>query len=177
MGKGRQYLANFFGPKRDSGDPIALIYLAIQVTSAKKLEEDQGVDKIFAAARAVPAQLGIDPAQYIPPNNFQKLARYEGEPALGKAIEKGNGLGVMQRVPCGAKGLATPILDEVQEMPTEDEVIIIARVKCVAHAAAVQGSQQVAPPGMLGCSTVVAMDVAGRPLLLETMGARPAGAA
>ena len=80
----------------------------------------------------------------------------------------------MQRVPCDAKGLATLILDEVQEMPNEDEVIIIATFK-FAHADAVEESEQVAQAGVLDCSTVVAMDVAGRVLLLETIGARPAG--
>ena len=81
----------------------------------------------------------------------------------------------MQRVPCGAKGLATPILDEVQEMANEDEVMIIATVKCVAQAEAVEESEQGAPAGVLVCSTVVSMNVAGRTLLLETMGARHAG--
>ena len=54
-------------------------------------------------------------------------------------------------------------------------LIIIATVKCLAHAVPVEGSQQVAPAGVLDCSTVVAMDVAGRPLLLETIGARAPG--
>ena len=56
-------------------------------------------------------------------------------------------------------------------MPSEEEGIIIATVKWVAHAAAVQGRQQVAPAGMLDCRTVVAMDVAGRPLLWGTIAA------
>ena len=79
----------------ESGDPIPLIYFAIQVTDAKKLEEAGGVDKIYTAARAVPAQLGFDPAQHIPRNNFQKLSRYGLEPLLGEAINEGYGLGVM----------------------------------------------------------------------------------
>ena len=48
-GKGRQCLVNFFSPKRDSGDPIPLIYFAIQVTDPKKQEEAQGVENILAA--------------------------------------------------------------------------------------------------------------------------------
>ena len=60
-------------------------------------------------------------------------------------------------------------------MPTEEEVVIITTVKCVPHADAVEGSQKVAPAGLLDWSTVVAMDAAGRLLLLETMGVRPAG--
>ena len=35
----RQYLANILSPKRDVGDPIALIYFAIQVTDNKKMEK------------------------------------------------------------------------------------------------------------------------------------------
>ena len=49
----------------------------------------------------------------------------------------GYGFGVIQRLPWGLKGFATPILGEVQEMPTEAEVILIATVKCVAHPDAV----------------------------------------
>ena len=45
----------------------------------------------------------------------------------------------------------------------------VRAVKCVAHADAVEGSQQGAPAGMLNCSTVVAMDAAGRVLLLGTI--------
>ena len=60
-------------------------------------------------------------------------------------------------------------------MPTEEEDVIITTVKCVPHADAVEGSQKVAPAGLLDWSTVVAMDAAGRLLLLETMGVRPAG--
>ena len=100
---------------------------------------------------------------------------YEGEPLLGEAIDEGYGLGVMQRVHCGAQGLATPYLAEIQQIPNEEEVLLIATVKCVANADTVQGSQQVAPAGVLDCSTVVAMDAAERPLLLETMGVRTAG--
>ena len=80
----------------------------------------------------------------------------------------------MLGVPCGLQGLATSILHEVQMMPYEAKVIILATLKCVAHTDAVDGSEQLAPAGVLDCSTMVAMDVAGRPLLLETMGARPA---
>ena len=59
-------------------------------------------------------------------------------------------------------------------MPGEQEVLILATVKSVAHADAVEGSQQVSPAGVLDCSTLVAMDAAGRLLLLETIGARHA---
>ena len=34
VGKERQYLANFFGPKSDNGDPIRLLYFAIQGTDS-----------------------------------------------------------------------------------------------------------------------------------------------
>ena len=59
-------------------------------------------------------------------------------------------------------------------MPTEDDVLIIPTVKSVEHADSVQESEQVAAAVMRDCSTVVAMDVAGRFLLLETMETRPA---
>ena len=91
---------------------------------------------------------------------------------MGEAINDGYGLGVMQRVPCAANGLATIILDEIQQRPSEEDAILIAIAKCVPHAVSVEGSQKVAPAGVLDCSTVMAMDVAGRVLLLETMGAR-----
>ena len=47
-------------------------------------------------------------------------------------------------------------------MPNADEVVIMATGKCVAHAYAVEGSQQVAPAGMLDCIPGVAMDATGR---------------
>ena len=124
------------------------------------------------AARGVPAHLGIDPAYYAPNNNFQQLARYEEEPLPTDAIDDGYGIGVMQQIPCGAKGLATPYLDQIHNTPDAEYAVILATVKCVAHADAVEGSAQEAPAGVLDCSTVVAMDPAGRVLLLETMGAR-----
>ena len=78
----------------------------------------------------------------------------------------------MRRVPCGAKALATPYLNEIQESPDAEYAVILATVKCVAHADAVEGSKQEATAGVLDCSTVVAMDPAGGVLLLETMGTR-----
>ena len=77
----------------------------------------------------------------------------------------------MQRIPCGAKPLATPYLSEIQESPDAEYAVFLATVKCVAHAEAVEGSEQEAPAGVIDCSTVVAMDPAGRVLLLETRGA------
>ena len=59
-------------------------------------------------------------------------------------------------------------------MPNEDDLVIIATVKCVAHADAVEGTQQVASGGVLDCSTVEGMNAAVRLLLLETMGVRSA---
>ena len=50
--------------------------------------------------------------------------------------------------------------------------MILATVKCVAHTDAVEGSEQVAPVGVLDCSTVLSMDAAGRVLLVETTGTR-----
>ena len=94
---------------------------------------------------------------------------------MEKAIDEAFGVGVIQRVACSAKGLVTPILEEIQKMRGEQEVVILATVKCVAHADAVEGSQKVGPAGVLDCSTVVGMDAGGRLVLLETIGARPAG--
>ena len=48
----------------------------------------------------------------------------------------------MERLPCWAQGLGTPILHEVQMLPDMEEVIIFATVKCLADADAVEGSEQ-----------------------------------
>ena len=125
-------MANFFGHKRDEGGPIPLIYYAIQVTDSKKVKADGVVDKIFTAARNFLAQLGIDLAQQVPHNNFQKLPQYEREPLIGEAIDFGYGLGGMQHVPCGAQGLATQYLEEIQESPGEEQAVIVATLKCGA---------------------------------------------
>ena len=58
-------------------------------------------------------------------------------------------------------------------MSNKAEVVIIAAVKCVAHADTVEASEKVAPGVMLDCSTVVALDAAGRDLLLQTIVVRP----
>ena len=63
-------------------------------------------------------------------------------------------------------------MDEIQNTPDAEYAVILATVKWVAHADAVEGIEQEASAGVLDCSTVVAMDPAGRVLLLETMGAR-----
>ena len=88
------------------------------------------------------------------------------------AIDIEYGIGEKRWIPCGAKELASPYLNEIQNTPDAEYAVILATVKCVAHTDAVEGSDQVAPAGVLDCSTVVAMDPAGRVLLLETMGAR-----
>ena len=67
----------------------------------------------------------------------------------------------MQQIPCAAKGLATPYLYDIQNTPDAQYAVILAIVKCVAHADAVKGTEQDAPAGVLDCSTVVAMDPAG----------------
>ena len=61
---------------------------------------------------------------------------------------------------------------EMQASPEERSAVNIATVKCVAHAEAVEPSKQRDPAGVLDCSTPVAMDCAGRVLLLETMAKR-----
>ena len=48
------------------GDTIPLIWFAVSATNSKKLVEAQAVEKIFAAVRADPAQLGIDPFNTFP---------------------------------------------------------------------------------------------------------------
>ena len=76
-GKGaRQYLANFFGPKRERRAPIPLIYFAIQTTGLKKLNAEGEVYKILTAARGVPAQFSIDPAQHAPNNNLLAMRKH-----------------------------------------------------------------------------------------------------
>ena len=81
----------------------------------------------------------------------------------------------MDRGPYAAKGLATPILDEVQQMPREEEASIIETENCVPKSNAFEGTQQGAPLRVLECSTLVALHGVARPLLLETMGARAPG--
>ena len=168
----RQYLANFFGPKRDTGDPIHLIYFAIPTNDSKKMNAEGGVDSIYAAVRSVPAQVGIDPTQQVPHNNFQQLPRYDNEPLAGDSIDACFGLGIMQEIQCAAPGLAKPYLEQIQETPEDEDALILATVKCVAHIDSVEASEQVAPVGVLDCSTVLALHAAGRVLLAETMGSR-----
>ena len=79
---------------------------------------------------------------------------------------------MMQEIPCGAPGLPTPYLAEIQEACDDEYAVILPTMKCVAHADVLDGSEEVAPSGLLDCSTVVPMDPAGRALLLETMGTR-----
>ena len=61
---------------------------------------------------------------------------------------------------------------EMQSSPEQLSAVIIATVKCVPHAGVVEASKQRDPAGVLDSSTLVAMDCAGRFLLLETMGKR-----
>ena len=81
----------------------------------------------------------------------------------------------MNKVQCAQNGLKTSILDEIQQRASEEEAILIAITKCMAHAVAVEGSQKVVPAGVLDWSNVEAMDMAGRTLLLEKIGARAGG--
>ena len=92
-----------------------------------------------------------------------------GEPSI-----EGYGVRVLQPEPCAVKGLATPILDGLQEMPNENEAIIVATVKCVSPADGLEESEQIPPARVLDWSTLVTLDGAGRPLLLKTMRARAA---
>ena len=62
----------------------------------------------------------------------------------------------MQQIPCGTKGLATRYLDEIHNSPDAEYAVILPTVKCVAHADAVEGSEQEAPAGVLDSSTLVA---------------------
>ena len=78
----------------------------------------------------------------------------------------------MQRVQCRVQGLAAAILEEERMMSNPEDVILIATVKYVAHVAAVEGKEQIAPAGVMDCNQFVALDVASRPLLDETMCAR-----
>ena len=119
-------------------------------------------------------QTGIDATQHHPIYIFQKLPRYEVEPLLNEKDEEVHARCVTQRVPSGVQGLATPILQEVEMMPNENEAIIIATLRCVAHIDSVEVSEHVAPAGMLDCSTLVAIYNTRCRLLLETMGVRPA---
>ena len=63
---GRRYLATYFGPNREAGEPIPLIYLAVQVADAKELVAPGKLDQILTAARNAPSELGIDPDSHVP---------------------------------------------------------------------------------------------------------------
>ena len=130
------------------------------------------LDQILTAARNTPNELGIHPEYHVPHNIRQALPPYELEPLPRQAIDDGSGLSVMQEIPCGVASLATPYLREMQASPEERNAVIIATVKCLAHANAVTASKQTDPVGVLDCNTLVAMDSAGRVLLFETMGKR-----
>ena len=74
---GPQYLANFFGSKRETGVPIPLIDFGIQTTDPEKVKVDGVLDKILTGAREAPAQLGSGPALHVPDNNFKQLAGHD----------------------------------------------------------------------------------------------------
>ena len=76
-----------------------------------------------------------------------------GEPSI-----EGYGVRVLQPEPCAVKGLATPILDGLQEMPNENEAIIVATVKCVAPADGLEESEHIPPSGVLDWSTLFTLD-------------------
>lgn len=105
--------------------------------------------------------------------NFRKLAEEEGEPVMGDAINEGYGVSRIQRVPGCAKALATPILEKLQEMPNKDKLLINATLKFVPHIDVVEESEEIAPAACW-IAAMLAMDIARRPIVLETMRTRPA---
>ena len=86
---GRRYLATYFGPTREAGVPIPLIYLAIQVADAKELVAPGKLDQILAAAPNAPSDLGIDPDSHVPQSTRQPLPQYEFEHVPRAAIDNG----------------------------------------------------------------------------------------
>ena len=66
-----------------------IIYLAVKVADPTKLEIPGKVDKILAAARTVPSELGIEPADHAPRNNFQQLPPYVKESQPSEASDSG----------------------------------------------------------------------------------------
>ena len=52
---------------------------------------------------------------------------------MDEAFAEGFVLGVRKRAPCRANGVIPPILEEIQEMPGEKGVVLLATVKCLAH--------------------------------------------
>ena len=91
----------------------------------------------MTAAREDPANLGIDPALRVSYNNFHQLARYSEEALPSAANDVGYGICVMQQIQSGAIALATPYLEEIQNMPDAHVAQNLATVNCVAHADAV----------------------------------------
>ena len=80
---------------------------------------------------------------------------------MSAAIKAAYGRDVIQRVQCGAKRLASPIVDEIRDNLNEDDVVHSATVNGLGHLDGVEESEQGAPAGLLDCSTVASMDVAG----------------
>ena len=78
----------------------------------------------------------------------------------------------MQEIPRGAPGLVTPYLEEILESPGNEYAVILATVKCAAHTDNGEGTEQVAPVGVIDSTAVMGMDAAGRVILVETMGTR-----
>lgn len=76
----------------------------------------------------------------------------------------------MEPMPPTVKLLARPILQDAQESAMKEQETLVATLKCVADSNALEGTQQVAPTGMVDCSLTQAMDAAGRLLPLEHNG-------
>ena len=112
------------------------------MADAKELVAPGKLDQILAAARNTPGELGIDPDSHVPQSTRQQLPQYEFEPLPRAAIDNGYGLGIMQETPCSVPSLASPYLMEMQASPEERSAVIIATVKCVAHAEAVEASKE-----------------------------------
>ena len=76
----------------------------------------------------------------------------------------------VMRVPSAANGLPQRILDDVQEIPNEEEELVISTVNCEPENGAVEESEQVAPGLVLEFSTLMPMDEAVRLQMTEPMG-------
>ena len=73
----RQYLANFSVGKLRKRNPNSLNLFCDSKKRPREIEPRRMIRKSLVGRRGVQAQIGIDPANPVPENNFLQLPRYE----------------------------------------------------------------------------------------------------
>ena len=79
-----RYLAKYFGPAREAGEAIPLIYLAIQLADAKELGAPGKLEQILTAARNTPNEFGIHPDYHVLHKIRQAFPRRSWSPYRAK---------------------------------------------------------------------------------------------